>query len=109
MAGFPRLVGLAGLPESRGQAGEAGLAGQAGLAGCWIGSFWVPKVAIWEAWRHHCDTLGHHFGSLWHHCGTQGHPTGHLGAQMSIFIDFKWILGPSLGPLWGHFGDFFVF
>ena len=61
----------------------------------------------------------YHFGGLeapfWHPegpfgCsrGPRGHPTGHLGVQTRIFIDFGWILGPSWDPLWGHFGDIFV-
>ena len=43
----------------------------------------------------HCGSLGHRFGTLWHHCDTQGHPTGHLGVQMWIFVDFRSILVPS--------------
>ena len=47
------LAGLAVLPE---------LAGLAGLGECWMGSFWVPKPLIWEAWWLHLGTLGGHLG-----------------------------------------------
>ena len=59
--------------------------------------------------------LGGLEGPFWHpgvpfgrSRGTRGYPTGHLGVQIWIFIDFGWILGPSWDPLWGHLGDFFI-
>ena len=38
----------------------------------------------------------------------QGHSLGHLGVQVWILIDFGWIWGTFWGPVWHHFGDFFV-
>ena len=73
------MVGLAGLT------GLAELAGLAGLGECWMGSFWVPKPLIWEAWGLHLGTLGGHLGDP---DGARGHPTGHMGVHIWIFIDF---------------------
>ena len=40
--------------------------------------------------------------------GSRGTPNGHIGVQVSIFIDFRMHLGSLLGPTLDTFFDFFV-
>ena len=61
------------------------------------GAFWRPGVWFWCPGAPFCWSGG-----------PQGHPTGHLGGQTWMLVDFWWILGPPWDQLWIHVGDFFV-
>ena len=50
--------------------------------------------------------MGHHFDASLLIRGHWGHPTGHLGTQILIFVDFCSILGSPGDPLGSHFADF---
>ena len=62
-----------------------------------MGSFWVPKPLIWEAWWLHLGTLGGHLGDP----GVPGHTPrdtwGSISGFSSIFDGFR-------VPLGSHFG-----
>ena len=62
-------------------------------------AFWRPGGSIF-------GVLGHHFDASLLIQGHWGRPTGHLGAQILIFVDFSSILGSPGDPLGGHFADF---
>ncbi len=63
-----------------------------------------PKPVIWEAWRLHFGTLGHHFGD-------PGVPTLGFHRISPPDVDFlSFFCGygvPNWGSVWGRLGDFF--
>ena len=66
--------------------------------------FWTPGSSI-LTFR---DVILVSWGTILVILKSHGHPTGHLGDQTWILVDFWWFLGSPWDQLWSHFDDFFV-
>ena len=85
-----------------GRIGRTGkIAELAGLGGCWMGSFWVPKPLISEAWWLHLGTPGDHLGDPGVPGDTPEDTWGSISRFVLIFAGFRVSLG-------SHFALIFV-